>query len=356
MHKNVIISIFIGIIAVASVVVFFKNSPHIFSPPFTAAEKKQEIFQISFDGTFTHSDLYPPNMLTEVKATNSIVAISWNFPDKKLTVTQGVAPEYALLSGFRIYRDGYWFADIPKNQTTFTDTGLYPDETYTYTVAGLTFDNKIEGSSSAALTVKTQPGPLHAIIFPNKKITSYLAAGDSITEGKQVAEPYRWVSLVGNYLQKHNATVKVINTGVNASLAGGVLDRLPGELRLYTPDLVTIAVGTNDMTGASRDIGNMSMIDYRDTLQKIISLTRSDPNRDIVLLNIYYFGCCDEKRLVWNKLLRDIAHDQGILLVDVENAMENNGKDSLVAGLHPNGAGHAVIANTIIKELQRYLQ
>ena len=221
---------------------------------------------------------------------------------------------------------------------------------------GVTFDNKIEGSKSAMLTVKTKPGSLGVIRFPTKKITEYLAEGDSITEGKQVAEPYRWVSLVGNYLRKSNASVKVTNSGVNASLAGGVLDRLPESLHRYSPDLVTVAVGTNDMTGASRDIGNMSMTEYRNNLLKIISLVRSDSKRNVVLLNIYYFGCCDEKRLVWNKLLRDFANEHGILLVDVEKAMENNGKDALVAGLHPNTAGHAVIANTVINALQRYMQ
>ena len=321
----------------------------------------REKFLITFDNELLHSNLYPPKNVQISSVSNSSVKISWNFENKELVVPEGMAREYAILSGFRVYRDGYWLTDVPKADKSYIDTGLYADN-YTYSVSALTFDNKIEGLKTVSVSNDSNSESKNDVNFPKNKFSSYLAVGDSITLGQRAATGNGWVDQVGFYLSKQNPKVKIINKGVSGAFAATVKESISEYIPEYNPDLVTIAIGINDFSANSRDIGNYSQAEFRDHLRTIISLA-NPKERSVLLLNIYHIECCfdsisnTDKRLVWNKLIRDIANESGVVLVDVSGAMgDKGGKILLDDALHPNQAGHNLIAKTVIDAIIKHIK
>lgn len=321
------------------------------------SEEKSEPFNIVFDESLTHSNLYAPkNLKIKAKGKDS-VEVSWDLDDKQLQVNSGVPWEFAVLSGFRIYRDGYWYKDVSKDIKKFVDDKLYPNETYSYSISALTFDFKIEGQKNAKTEAETPESSLKEVNFPVSDIKSYLSEGDSVTEAKNIAEGLSWVGIVAGYLKQNGHDVEVSHMAVAGSTAGSVDDRIGREVESINPDMVTIAVGVNDIVGASRDIGNISMSDFRDHLRSIIAKTKSGRDRNVALLNIFYITCCSEKRVAWDKVVRDVANEYGVLYIDVSTPIiQNGGKELLAGDLHPNAAGHKVIAGAVIEKLDQMLK
>ena len=288
-----------------------------------------------------HSNLYAPeNIEAKFKSKDSI-EVSWSFDNKELkNADPSLAPEYAILSGFKIYRDGFWYIDVPASERSFVDDNLYPDETYTYSVSALTFDNKIEGKKGVESNAKTESFPLNQVQFPISEIKRYLAEGDSITTAANVNKGSGYAEKVAVLLN-----VELSNKALPSSIAETVGKRLEPEVTSFDPDLVTIAVGVNDI------LGEFKVSEYRDYLRVMIKTINAGRKRDIAILNIFYLPCCTEKRLVWDKASRDVANEFGVLYIDVHTPMGEKGGLDLVAGLHPNAGGHQVITDIVFSKI-----
>jgi hypothetical protein len=110
------------------------------------------------------------------------------------------------------------------------------------------------------------------------------------------------------------------------------------------------------MTGYSRDIGNVSMSEYRDHLRNIVKTAEQERPRDIALLNIFYINVPSDKRVVWDKVVRDVANQFGVLYIDVSTPVIQNGGNSLLAGvLHPTQQGHTIVARAVINSISGLL-
>ncbi|HUC95244.1 MAG TPA: GDSL-type esterase/lipase family protein [Candidatus Saccharimonadales bacterium] len=321
--------------------------------------KAPAVFNIVFDSTLTHSNLYAPSGVKVDSVSPDKIQISWNFDNDKLMVPTGNAPEYAILSGFRIYRDGFWYEDVPKSNMAFVDDSLYPGSSYSYSVSALTFDYKIEGNKSASVSAATLLANPNPVVFPikNGNINSYMAEGDSITEGLNLPNKgWTYADLLTDYLNAHGNKTKLFNYAVSISTSLDVNNRFPAEIRSADPDLVTVAIGVNDMTGYSRDIGNVSMSEYRDHLRNIVKTAEQERPRDIALLNIFYINVPSDKRVVWDKVVRDVANQFGVLYIDVSTPVIQNGGNSLLAGvLHPTQQGHTIVARAVINSISGLL-
>jgi Raf kinase inhibitor-like YbhB/YbcL family protein len=92
------------------------------------------------------NDTEPPTVPANLHATNvgaTSVTLAWNASTDNIGVT-----------GYRVFRNGTQFADVPD--LTATDTGLTPDTTYNYTA--LAYDaNNNTSAQSTAVPVKTLP-------------------------------------------------------------------------------------------------------------------------------------------------------------------------------------------------------
>lgn len=339
--KQILIAIILTVAAIVSVYYGYKFLPLLVNDKFRGS------FKLTFNKEMTKSDLYAPYNLKTKLVSDDQVEITWSFDKKEFVVDTGLAPEYAILSGFRIYKNGYWYRDIPLGQYKFTDTDLYPKDTYTYSLSPLTFDNKIEGNVSGKIEVKTNDSQLKPVKFSVKDGQKLLSEGDSITIAENVGEGEGWASRVSNHFG-----LKLTNKGVTGSTSATVVDRVEAEISEIDPDIVTIAIGVNDVFQKDEEgIGNQSMGVFSDNLKTIIDVIKEGRDRQVVLLSIFFVNCCEDKQSVWNRQIRDIANSKGILFVDVWNPMKNSGGKSLLQGdLHPGTQGHSVIADAIIKK------
>jgi len=361
-----IILIFCAILLIA----IFIGRSGVLSSAFTV-----ELTEGLVDEGFAYSNLYPPRIRTG-NITSSEITIAWDFERKKLVSKRGLDYRCAELSGFRIYRDGFWFTDVSAEQNSITDTGLFPGESYKYKVVALTFDNKIEGKPSEEIEVKTLAGDPNPIVnCPKKSHKVFLTEGASVAFG-QGSSKAGWADHVAQYLTEHGSKgLRAFNKAIPGSLSAEVAGRIGGEVEELNPDLVIVdTAGINDLTPALGLLatvrGNLSLADFRTNVEKIIELVHPSDERTLILMNINYFDCCwrensnarnHEKRVAWNKMIRDIANEHGLILVDVETPLENGGIALLGAKpgdplehQHPTIAGHTVMAEAVIEAIERY--
>jgi lysophospholipase L1-like esterase len=310
-------------------------------------------FHITFDSEFKTSNLIPPENLKVQTSNPTNITITWDFTSPINIVPEGLSTEYGKHTGFRIYRDGLVYTDTLTTENKYTDDELYPGESYSYKVAPLTFNNKTVGLSSQELTASTKLSELTKEITYEKKIfTSYLAEGDSITEGQRALKNYGWVDLVTKNLSKNNQmTTK--NFGVTGAIAKNVEDRIGTEISQSNPDLITVAVGLNDLYANFAEKETMISID------KIAKIASPSSERKVILLGIYMMKDeqnnpeLTQKRKMWSKSIRDVAYTNKIRFIDIGTTMENSGGYKLLDDLlHPNMEGHEVIANEVLKNLK----
>ncbi len=321
------------------------------------SEKFANTFTIKITEGNTKSDLYAPTDL-KAESTSNSVSLSWNFAQRKLVAFSPEMKPYILHSGYRIYRDGFWYTDILGELSTFTDTNLYPGESYSYSVAALTFDNKIEGLRSEPIKIETKFEEIKPTIGKKDSYQVYLASGDSITQGSRAAKDNGWVDQFSNYLKKTNPKLKTINKGVTGTTTQDLVPRIKSEIDEANPDLVSIAVGINDLiSGADKSSEGFKMLYVKDNLEKIINTSAPSAERTVFLVNIYYQNCCNKdwtenggKDIAWNKMIKDLAYSKKMQLIDVYTPMKAAGAEKVLSEdlLHPSQAGHDIIANTII--------
>jgi acyl-CoA thioesterase I len=340
---------------------YFTSSDVLNSSVLGETTKSGESFSIRFDEKLTQSNLYAPTNVKLDKVIGSVAIITWKFEMSEMSLEANVPPQYAALSGFRIYRDGYWYTDVDLNKRNFIDTSLFAGDSYGYEVAPLTFDNKIEGTKSETLLVSIPKDEIRqSVQFSKKEISRYLAEGDSISEGQRAVKGRGWVDQVADSIKAKNGSIELENQSITGVLSSDIVGRIEKETLDFSPDLVSISVGLNDLYGASSPLGNVSMFQYKDNLSKSIKASKPSENRLIFLTAItLYKGCCDtetNKLIAWNKAIRDVAFENGAVYVDVAAAMTKNGKYELIEDiLHPYQKGHDVIAKEVIEVLKKYI-
>lgn len=359
-----IILIFCAILSIVIVILISRGG--ISSSAFTV-----ELVEGSVTDGFAYSNLYSPQIRGE-NITGSEITIVWDFERKELVPKRGLDHKYTELTGFRVYRDGFWFTDVPKERNSVTDAGLFPGESYKYKVVALTFDNKVEGRSSEEIEVKTLAGDPNPIInFPKVHHKVTLVEGASVAFGMSAGGKPGWADLVARYLTKRGSRdLHLFNKAIRGSFSYEVADRLGGEVKELNPDLVMVdTAGINDLTPSGSALlanrGFLSMLDFRKNIEKMIESIQPSDRRALILVNINYFdfklrgkdygGRLHRKRAAWNKTVRDVANERGLILVDVEKALiDNGGIELLNDTLHPNGEGHAIMAGAIIGAIERY--
>lgn len=340
-----------------------------------------EIYQGSVEEGFAFSNLYAPSNLREEEISSSSITLAWDFEEKNLMAKSGLDPKYTDHSGFRIYRDGFWLEDILGKETKYTDTGLFPGETYKYQVVALTFDDKVEGQRSEEIQVTTADGLVNSINnLPKEEYEVLLVEGASVAEGQRVPPGTSFGDQVAEYLiEESNPNLVYVNRAVSGAFTSEVAERIGREIEELkvrenlSPDLIIAdTAGINYLIASGTLLakvrGNHSMVAFRENVEKIIEEVQPSNERTLILININYFACCkneDEdsvdrnhkKRVAWNKVIRDIANEYRFILVDVEKAMVDSGKaDSILLAdaIHPSHTGHIFMTRAIIEAIESH--
>jgi lysophospholipase L1-like esterase len=333
MKKLFITILFVLFLAVIILLSFHKNNKPV----------AESDYQMEFGSDLTSSNLYAPDNLKVDKIGSESAELTWNFKTMHLVTEKGVAPEYANLSGYRIYRNGCWYIDLSGPVKSFSDTDLYPGKNYSYEVSALTFDNKIEGQKSEKLEIKT--GGEVTPIINNLKIGTVLIEGDSIARGQRANPGDGWADQVGAWLTK-NGSKKIINDAKDNTFSFDLEKRVGAEITSTKPDMLIVGVGMNDLFSGNGNYSSYSLGEYLNNYKEIIQLC-SGLNIKVVIVGITPAKGKSEKVAVWNSALEDLAYNTNSIYIPTDYLSEKD----LIDSIHPSQEAHNEIAQKMISVL-----
>lgn len=222
--------------------------------------------------------------------------------------------------------------------------GLYLNRAYAYVYKMLVVNNLINPTTHQIITV-----PFSANAFTKKIV--YVALGDSLTAGiGATAEDKTYPYLLAKLLTvKHNAQVTVINLGLPGATAEDVLKIQVPQVAQFHPDIVTIAVGVNDIHN------QVSIGLFQKTMSAIVDKLAST-TKHLNVINIPYLGSgsvflppyrlyFDWQTKRYNSALNNALAEQPIKIIDIYSLT----REKAMAGLqyysldnfHPSDDGYS---------------
>lgn len=173
--------------------------------------------------------------------------------------------------------------------------------------------------------------------------------GDSITEGHGLDPAQAFPDVLGRMLAREGIRARIVNAGVGGDTSAGGLSRLDWLLR-QNPDLLVVALGGNDgLRGLSTDM----------TEANLLAIVRQAADRGVrvLLLGVLMppnYG--PQYTEAFARIYPRVAAQTGAPLVPffldgVGGVPEMNLPD----GMHPNGAGHARIAENVLESVKALL-
>jgi len=204
--------------------------------------------------------------------------------------------------------------------------------------------------------------PLHADTPPLKIQNGAKIAflGDSIT-AQGWGSPGGYVNLVVAGLAAEGVTVKPIPAGISGHTSRDMLARIDHDVFSKSPDWMTLSCGVNDVWHGGA--GGVPLEEYK---AKITSMVDQALAKKIKVL-IMTSTCIQEndnplnqKLVAYNDFLRKLASDRQLPLADESalyavaiNANPPPAGTKLVTldGVHPNPAGHMIMARGILQAL-----
>jgi acyl-CoA thioesterase-1 len=180
--------------------------------------------------------------------------------------------------------------------------------------------------------------PKEQVVPPGSHV---LALGDSLTEGVGVTREEAWPSLLAS-----KTGWVVTNGGVSGDTSAGALQRLPHLLE-DQPVLVLVTLGGNDMLRHNPQAETIA------NLGKIIEMVRAQGAKPVLLAtpNPSLMGAVFQ-HLTAADFYQQVADAQKVPLIRDALSSVLSDPQLKVDQLHPNAAGHALLAEKIFKELE----
>lgn len=193
-----------------------------------------------------------------------------------------------------------------------------------------------------ALTAGTwAPAPAPAAV-PSGVI---VALGDSLTAGLGVAAEEAWPALLEARLRREGYPYRVVNAGASGDTSAGGLRRVDWALR-SRPDVAIVALGANDgLRGQPPDALQANLVAIVERFRAsgarvLLAGMRVPPNYGAAYARAFEAAFADAARRTGVPLMP-------FLLDGVAADVRLNQPD----GIHPNAAGHRVIAERVFPHL-----
>lgn len=212
-----------------------------------------------------------------------------------------------------------------------------------------------------------------------------VALGDSTTEaGWEGNAKSVYPERLETALEARGIEVEMINAGISNTTSRQAVERLDSDVRRFDPDYVIIQFGINDSwidASLGRTQPRLTLDEYEDNLKTIIATLRADGAKPILMTanpmrwSAMYgdelrdpalgFDFDDPRGInrlldLYSQRVREIARDAKLPLVDVSERFEaydrvpgQSIRDILIPNddIHPNDAGHALIAEWLTQVL-----
>jgi len=197
-----------------------------------------------------------------------------------------------------------------------------------------------------------------------------VAFGDSTTAPRGPLRVY--ADILSNELPKRDVQAKVVNAGVGGNHTAAARKRFQRDVLDHKPDLVIIQFGIND---AAADVWKkppsaqprVALKTYAANLRFFVKSIRAAEAEPILMTPNPLRWTPKLKQLYgkppynpddangFNLLLQDyaaavraIAKEEQVPLIDIDRAMKAKIDDLLLDGMHPNAAGHRLIADRLL--------
>lgn len=173
--------------------------------------------------------------------------------------------------------------------------------------------------------------------------------GDSLTEGYGVAKEKAWPALLEKKLIEAKKNYQVVNSGVSGSTSASGPSRMSWQLK-SKPDVIVLALGAND------GLRGTSVKNLEDNLNKSIDLAKKAKVKVILAGMMMPPNYGESYAKDFAGAFKRVAKKHKVplipfLLEKVGGVAELN----LTDGIHPNEKGHAVIAETVFKAIEKEL-
>ena len=189
---------------------------------------------------------------------------------------------------------------------------------------------------------------------------TWLFMGDSITHAALWTKGYDGIAQTfEKYLKDEmgRASDTVINTAVSGATTTSTLNNIEQRLEKYTPDVVSIMLGTNDAAtgGLTADI-------YKKNLETIIEKIRNKNKDAVIILRtptpMWNTGSREANIPQYIAKMKQVADEQNLIYIDqyteLKKAFNDYGwlkKDTVLFGnnLHPGANGHLLMTRHFLK-------
>ena len=189
---------------------------------------------------------------------------------------------------------------------------------------------------------------------------TWLFMGDSITHAALWTKGYDGIAQTfEKYLKDEmgRASDTVINTAVSGATTTSTLNNIEQRLEKYTPDVVSIMLGTNDAAtgGLTADI-------YKKNLETIIEKIRNKNKDAVIILRtptpMWNTGSREANIPQYIAKMKQVADAQNLIYIDqyteLQKAFNDYGwlkKDTVLFGnnLHPGANGHLLMTRHFLK-------
>ncbi len=178
-----------------------------------------------------------------------------------------------------------------------------------------------------------------------------LFLGDSLTAGYGLLQEQSFPNLIGDRLKERDLPFEVVNAGVPGDTSAGGLRRIDWLLRRRI-DILVLELGANDMLrGVPLDL-------TAENLQAIIDKTRAAyPSVKIVVAGMLAPPNLGPE---YTSEFRDMfpalaAANDALLIPFLLEGVAARPELNLPDGIHPNAAGHRIVADDVWDVLERLL-
>ncbi len=174
--------------------------------------------------------------------------------------------------------------------------------------------------------------------------------GDSLTEGYGVAKESAFPALLENKIQASGKkNWAVVNSGITGATTASALGRVKWVFK-SKPDLLLLILGAND------GLRGLKVEESEKNLSVAIELAQKE-KVPVILGGLYmppnYGKDYTDK---FKKMYTQLAKKHNVPLIPfVLDKVAGDPKYNLADGIHPNEAGHKIVAETIYQEIKDLL-
>jgi len=188
---------------------------------------------------------------------------------------------------------------------------------------------------------------------PERRPQTIVFFGDSLTEGTGVQPAEAYPALIQEKIKQKQWPVTVINAGTSGNTSADGVARIGQVLDAHAQiDVFVLALGANDI------MRRLSPAQLEENLGTILETVKKRyPEARLVLIGVefgFVLGMFAPRDL--DDLFERVAEKHGAKLIpSLLKGVLGRKEFNVTDGLHPNAAGHRVLAETVWPELEEIL-